>query len=84
MIPPYLSEDRTGHGVGKHVHGHVGHDRIEISVREWQPPPRGSPEQARQHYLTRRVIRTLMTGTKGRPSVQLGKLAARTGLQVPA
>jgi hypothetical protein len=45
---------------------------------------RVAPEQARQHYLTRKVIRTLMTGTKGRPSVQLGKLAARAGLQVPA
>lgn len=43
-----------------------------------------APEQARQHYLTRRVIRTLMTSTRGRPPVQLRKLAARAGLQVPA
>jgi hypothetical protein len=43
-----------------------------------------APEQARQHYLARKVIKTLMTSTKGRPPVQLRKLAARAGLQVPA
>jgi hypothetical protein len=57
------------------------HQRCRLT---WQHPAglgsRGSAATA----LTRRVIRTLMTGTKGRPSVQLGKLAARTGLQVPA
>jgi hypothetical protein len=42
-----------------------------------------APEQARQHYLARRVIKNLVTNAKG-PSVQLGKLAARAGLQVSA
>lgn len=43
-----------------------------------------APEQTRQHYLTRRIIVNLMKDAKGRPPVQLGKLAVRAGLRVSA
>lgn len=41
-----------------------------------------APEQTHQHYLTKRVIITLAKNTKGKPPVQLEKLATRVGLRV--
>jgi hypothetical protein len=36
--PSHLREGRPGDTVGKHVHGDVGHDRIEAAAREGKPP----------------------------------------------
>ena len=35
--PPDLREHHTGHHIGKHVHGDVGHDRVEAPVGEGKP-----------------------------------------------
>lgn len=41
-----------------------------------------APEQTRQHYLTKKVITTLVKDVKGKPSIQLDRLATRAGLRV--
>jgi transcriptional regulator with XRE-family HTH domain len=40
-----------------------------------------APEQVHQHHLTRKVITTLMETTVGRPSIELGKMAARINVR---
>lgn len=43
-----------------------------------------APEQIRQHYLSRRIVMTLIQGTPGKPSTELGKLAARVRIGQPS
>jgi len=42
-----------------------------------------APEQVRQHYLSRKVVTTLMRGTQGKPAPELSKLAARVKIGEP-
>ena len=42
-----------------------------------------APEQVRQHYLSRKVVMTLMRSTPGKPPPELSKLAARVKISEP-
>jgi len=43
-----------------------------------------APEQVRQHYLSRKVVLNLMRAAKGKPAVELDKLARRVKLSESA
>jgi transcriptional regulator with XRE-family HTH domain len=42
-----------------------------------------APEQVRQHYLSRKVVMTLIRSTPGKPAPELSKLAARVKISEP-
>jgi hypothetical protein len=42
-----------------------------------------APEHVRQHYLSRKVVTTLMRSSKGKPTVELDKLARRVKISEP-
>jgi hypothetical protein len=36
-----------------------------------------APEQVRQHYLSKQIVTTLIRSTRGKPAIELGRLAER-------